>query len=79
MISSACTRTDINAAVTSKTIVPHMSWIDYAEDVFTNAGPTGNPAYFYTQDTGVSERNVPSNVSVDAWLDYIFSADAGSS
>lgn len=66
-------------AITSKTIVPGMSWIDYAEDVFNNAGPTGNPAYFYTQDAGVTASNVPSNASVDAWLEYIFSADADSS
>lgn len=65
-------------ATTSTTITPNLSWIDYSEEVFGHAGKTNSPAYFYTQDMGVSRHNVPTNTSVDAWLDYIFSADSDS-
>ncbi|KAM0227603.1 hypothetical protein ACHAPO_011398 [Fusarium lateritium] len=63
---------------TSTTITPNLSWIDYTEEVFGHAGKTNAPAYFYTQDMGVNRQNVPANASVDAWLDYIFSADSDS-
>ncbi|KAM0547802.1 hypothetical protein ACHAPJ_010263 [Fusarium lateritium] len=63
---------------TSTTITANLSWIDYSEEVFGHAGKTNSPAYFYTQDMGVSRHNVPSDASVDAWLDYIFSADSDS-
>ena len=63
---------------TSTTVRPNLSWIEYTEEVFGHAGNTNSPAYFYTQDMGVGLHNVPTNASVDAWLEYIFSADSDS-
>ncbi|KPM45156.1 hypothetical protein AK830_g1330 [Neonectria ditissima] len=66
-------------STSTTTITPGLSWMEFIQDIFDSAGSTASQAYFYTSDTGVTPDTMPSNSSIDAFLEHIFAADDVSS
>ncbi|KAK7421990.1 hypothetical protein QQZ08_009711 [Neonectria magnoliae] len=57
------------------TIRPGLTWIEFMQGIFSLPAGTPSPAYFYTSDTGVTRDTLPSNSSIDAFLEHLFAAD----
>ncbi|KAJ3541037.1 hypothetical protein NM208_g4794 [Fusarium decemcellulare] len=58
--------------VSNTTVIPNLSWINFMEDILASGGATNNPAYFAIEDTVITRSLLPTNQTLDAFLDYIY-------
>lgn len=65
-------------SATNASIIPNLSWIDFMDGILGSGGSTNDPAFFAIGDTVFTRPLLPTQQTLDTFLEYVYSADNGS-
>lgn len=62
---------------TSRSVNGGVSWINYMNSLFRSASSLPEQAYSYAKDLAVGSTNVPSDATIERFVDFVQTTDAG--
>ncbi|KAH7145527.1 hypothetical protein B0J13DRAFT_665948 [Dactylonectria estremocensis] len=60
--------------MSTSTVLPGLSWSEFMNSLFNDAGKSNDAGYFYTNDMAVTHETIPSNSSIDSFINTLASA-----